>query len=280
MEIGGRELRLEPSTMLRFVETALRFMKNEITSSGNVHASEVEVPHTAQATEDEGDLELTDLVPLAFEVEMPETFFPDKEANNKRVIEERQKGIVSRYTDRLLDLFGKLFEMFVTDAELYHCAAILHRYVHGPLVSFCFREKELRCTEQVEQWNRTEELLQRVLDVLQRMHGDVVDAAAGLVGVRGEAEALSTQAAADAAEAAADAAATATAEGKEAEAATEVAVRAPQPTVSTALAAARALERHIAGAIDTSAEYLDHSEVYRQLMILQKKVKALTKSLA
>jgi tetratricopeptide (TPR) repeat protein len=289
MEIGDRQLKLESSTMLRFIETAIRFMKGEITSSGNVHASEVEVPHTAQATEDDGDLELTDLVPLAFEVEMPDTFFPEKEAQNRRVIEERQKGIVFRYTDRLLDLFGKLLEMFVNDAELYHCAAILHRFVHGPLVSFGFREKELRCTEQVEQWNRTEELLQRVLDVLQRMHTDVIDAAAGIVGVRGETEALSTQAAANAAEAAADAAAVA-AEAAEAAAAAaadgsapapvEAAVRAPQPTVSTALAAAKALERHIAGALDTSAEYLDHSDVFRQLMILQKKVKALAKSLA
>lgn len=278
LEIAQRSIKLEPSTMKRFVSAAIRYMKGEIEGCDNVKDDdhEAEIPHHTAANEEEQaaenalEEEMGNLLPLGYEVEMPATFFPEKVQKQQEEADRIRAAIVSRYKDRIRQLFRTILEMFVTDAELYHCAAELHRYLDGPLASFEVRQKELRCAEQVEQWNRTEDRFVRVMECLERMLQDVQDSVSTPSAAPPPPVAVPTTMAQEEPTTNQD---PNQADGEEAEQVTTFSKLSKTPIVdiTATIAAGRALVNHIDAALEQSTEHLEHTEAYRQGQILRKK---------
>mmetsp|Transcript_71359 Transcript_71359/g.83012 ORF Transcript_71359/g.83012 Transcript_71359/m.83012 type:complete len:947 (+) Transcript_71359:71-2911(+) len=286
LEIAQREMKLEAESMKRFVSIAIRYMKGEIRGTDNQMEAErgaegestPEVPHSSLAQNeenlssevmsggrsvDEVEAELTDLRPLADDVEMPATFFPAKVAAQDKEREEIRVAIAARYSQRLRSIFQTILGLFVTDADVYHCAAELHRFLDGPLSAFELRQKELRCAEQMDQWDRTESKFQRVLECMQRMAQDVEAALEGTFTPPFSPEhAVPTPATVQPAPETTESAPT---DASIAETAAITTTMAPE-------IACKALLSHLDGALHQSAEHLEESKVYRETMILRKRV--------
>lgn len=204
LDIAKRSIHLESGTMHIFVRNTIAYLKGEIPGSSleaedtaeskasqlcyRSLASAVEttdadaIPHLRvaaveggeAAADDEDDaVDYSALEAFGAEADLPEyhSAAADREAAQRH--EETLARIRARHRDRVCALFVRLLDMFVTDPELYDCAAELFTFTNGPMKGFYYREKELRACQQRDQWERTPELFRRTVQCLQAMRKDV-----------------------------------------------------------------------------------------------------------
>ncbi|CAD2221623.1 hypothetical protein, conserved [Angomonas deanei] len=93
-----------------------------------------------------------------------------------QVNEEARQATRQRHRERVQALFTRLLDTFVTDPDLYHCAATLFFYLDGPLESYRYRQKELRACQQKEHWERDETKFKRTVECLESLFHDATEA--------------------------------------------------------------------------------------------------------
>ncbi|KAK7196224.1 Tetratricopeptide repeat [Novymonas esmeraldas] len=207
LDIAKRQIQLERGTLELFVANTIAYLKGEIPGTSVDAAADADthahrslgtlpdendirhapVAHTiaAGAAAGDGEEEMADLVPLGADVDL----LPDAAAAAAAAVgmtaeaeaaaAEREAvldGVHRRHADRVRALFARIVELFVSDPDIYSCAATLMRFLDGPIASFRYRQKELRACEQKDQWCREETLFSRTVECLQAMEADLFDA--------------------------------------------------------------------------------------------------------
>ncbi|KAG5481580.1 hypothetical protein LSCM1_05604 [Leishmania martiniquensis] len=198
LEIAQRQIHLDRSTLELFVDNTIAYLKGELHDS-SVNAAEVDgakanalVYRSLGVLPDENDIqhatvtetpdaagaeeEMMGLVPLGVDVEGPESAATQTSAQAVAAHEVVLEGIRSRHADRVRALFARILDLFVSDPDIYTCAATLMRFLDGPIVSFRCRQKELRACQQKDQWCREETLFCRTVECLESMASDVFEA--------------------------------------------------------------------------------------------------------
>ncbi|KAG5481894.1 hypothetical protein LSCM4_06973 [Leishmania orientalis] len=201
LDIAQRQIHLERGTLEMFVDNTIAYLKGEI------HGSSVDTAETDGAKADtlvyrslgilpdENDIEhapvaattaavdaeeegMAGLTPLGADVEFPESA-TDAAAAAGHTAAAREavlNGIRHRHADRVRALLARILDLFVSDPDIYACAAKLMRFLDGPMSSFRCRQKELRACQQKHQWCREEILFRRTVECLDAMASDVFEA--------------------------------------------------------------------------------------------------------
>ncbi|KAL7704516.1 hypothetical protein N2W54_000980 [Lotmaria passim] len=203
LDIARRNIQLERATLELFVDNTIAYLKGEIRGTSvdadevpaakadalvyrslGVLPSEADIHHApvaqtiAEAVE-EGEEEMADLVPFGAEVELPDTV-----TGGHAVAQETaehataMQGILHRHADRVRALFATILELFVSDPDIYGCAAKLFHFLDGPMASFRYHQKELRACQQKDQWSRNDVLFTRTVATLESMSQDLFEALA------------------------------------------------------------------------------------------------------
>ncbi|CAC9478828.1 conserved hypothetical protein [Leishmania infantum JPCM5] len=278
--IAQRQIHLERDTLELFVDNTVAYLKGEIHGSSldadetdgskadalvyrslGILPGENDIHHAPVAqtmTTAEEDEEMADLTPLGAGVELPE---PVTGAAAAQTTEERDAvlaGIRRRHADRVRALFARILELFVSDPDIYACAAKLMHFLDGPMASFRYRQKELRACQQKEQWCREEALFSRTVECLEAMASDVFEAF-------GEAQD-------------GGAAAAAVPYAQTTPAGAEGAPQAPIPLAGEALQQAivdafKEIQTNIKGALDAAEEHMEEHAVYKRLRVLSTRVR-------
>ena len=311
LDIAAREVKLDPLALVKFVEAAIRYMKGEINSTDNDFEAEKKsaaeratasggdvaaagglragvenveassIPHyaqdaqtttTAAATADDDEECAMDLQAFGADVEMPETFFPAKEAKKKAEEASLAYTIAKRYRDRVKGVFRTITDLFVNDVEIYGSVATLYRFTDGPAEAFRFREKEYRVASQTDQVYRNAEKFSRLVAAISAMSADAIAMLQGAVdpaapgvapGLLAGEEALGSAALSNEEEKAKEEGA---ANNKSAAVALKDAVDAVKKTIG-----------HVDAAAELSAEHLEAHEGARTLQVVRKRLNAAIK---
>ncbi|CAJ1021715.1 putative Tetratricopeptide repeat [Leishmania shawi] len=199
LDIAQRQIRLERGTLELFVDNTIAYVKGEIHGS-SADAAEVgggkadtlvyrslgilpdenAIHHApvaqTMATAEEEEEEIAGLAPLGADVELPDfvsgTAVAQKTAEREAIV----AGIRHRHADRVRALFARILELFVSDPDIYACAARLMHFLDGPMASFRYRQKELRACQQKDQWFREAALFSRTVECLEVMVSDIFEA--------------------------------------------------------------------------------------------------------
>lgn len=206
LEIAHRQCPIEGKALHRFVENAIRFVKGEISArpteqelgeaswiKHHRHGKLVETEDDEKRhfdddyepvdTATDGEVEVVaDLAPLGADVEMPEHFFPEKAAEKAAQEAEERRRMGQRYIERVRKLFLQITDIFVQDVEIWAAYATLLRFLDGPRAAYEIRLKEVRTSQQADQWERRDEPFERAVAALVALFDDANDA--------GDAEAL------------------------------------------------------------------------------------------
>jgi tetratricopeptide (TPR) repeat protein len=319
LDIAQRHIQLERGTLELFVDNTIAYLKGEIGGTSadaeetqgakadalvyrslGVLPTEDDIQHAPVAQsfatavadggeETEGEEELVaDLMPFGADVEdeeetdglHPAAAAAGETAEHAAVVE----GIRRRHADRVRALFVTIFGLFVSDPDLYACAAKLFHFLDGPMESFRYHQKELRACQQKDQWSRNDTLFTRTVDTLEGMSQDLFEAFA--MAQEGDAAHLPYAQTASPPTTAATAAATdQTGEGDAGGAAVPP-PSGPPPTTAPAPAPRRGealqqavvggfkdLQTNIKGALDASEEHMVEHPSYKRLRELATRVR-------
>ncbi|SCU64711.1 TPR repeat, putative [Trypanosoma equiperdum] len=214
LDIAQRNVHLERGSLNRFVENAIAYMEGRIPASckdqqmteedqeqaveqeaenrdegGRMHRAAVtNTSATHMGVEDDSiatngnhvnpsdEDAMCDIVPLCADIDLPDMCSPSTNAAAAEEAERVREGVISRYKFRLRETFKRIIDLFVTDPDIYACAAKLLRYMDGPLTAYEMRQKELRCCQQKDQWERDTARFARTCECLNDMSRDLLDA--------------------------------------------------------------------------------------------------------
>ncbi|KAG5508254.1 hypothetical protein JKF63_05510 [Porcisia hertigi] len=281
LDIAQRQIHLERDTLELFVDNTIAYLKGEVAGSSvdvaeadGAKAADALVYRSLSILPDENDIhhapvaqtvvaaeeeeeEMADLAPFGADVELPE--FPTAAGSVQWTAEHAAtlEGIRRRHATRVRALFARILDLFVSDPDIYACAAKLMRFLDGPMASFRYRQKELRACQQKDQWSREEALFTRTVDCLEVMLSDVLEAF-GEAQENGAAAVTAPYAQVPPA-------------GEEGSSHPSVTAPAePAPLVGEALQQAivdafKEVQTNIKGALDAAEEHMEERLVYRRL---------------
>ena len=274
LDIGARDVVLDTKSLNQFTDVALAYIRHEIRSTDNAHPSdevsaskdggvinvnagkslldevlgdEALVSHASLAEDENAEEEAEEIAegfaPLGADVEMPESFFPEKEEKRLEAQAKQNDVAVARFRIRLVEVFEKAMSLFVNNADLYDCAARVYREVDGPQKAFQYREKEHRVASQVDQWARDKDKFDRLV---QALTSQAKDAIAFLEMASSSAE--------------------------EEESSTSTSAASRLKLMKDAFDAVKKTEGHVDAALLTSGDYMEAEDGYRKLQVLRKQL--------
>ncbi|KPA76268.1 hypothetical protein ABB37_08004 [Leptomonas pyrrhocoris] len=211
LDIAQRHIQLERGTLELFVDNTIAYLRGEIdgTSADAVEVdgakadalvyrslgvlpSEEDIHHVPVAQsiaaavadgegeggeEEEGAEDWAGLVPFGAEVALPDSAaWGSRSAHDTAEHAALLEGIRRRHADRVRALFATILALFVSDPDIYACAAKLFRFMDGPMESLRYHQKELRACQQKDQWSREDALFTRTVEALEGMSQDLFDA--------------------------------------------------------------------------------------------------------
>ncbi|GET87680.1 hypothetical protein, conserved [Leishmania tarentolae] len=289
LSIAQRKIHLERGTLERFVDNTIAYLKGELHGSSLDaaetdgckadalvyrslgilpdendirHAPLAQILATEEAEEEE---EMADLAPLGADFELPASLTGSAAGQTTDEPHAVLAGIRHRHADRVRALFARILSLFVSDPDIYACAAKLMHFLDGPMVSFHYHQKELRACQQKDQWCRDEALFTRTLECLEAMASDVFEAFeevqdSGAAGVTGP-YAQTTPAGAEGVSQAPE-----TSEMTP----TRLTGEALQKAIVDAF---MAIQTNIKGALDAAEEHMEEHAVYKRLRDLSTRVR-------
>jgi tetratricopeptide (TPR) repeat protein len=190
LEIAQRNVTLEGTSMIKFTNNAIAYMKGEIRATDNpVEADRKQEPSEvaardklrlstddggSAATLDDDDDDISGIAPLCSDLlpsegsEAADNVMSDSAtaAAKEEQVQAIRQQVIHRYQARLREVFQTIYSLFVDDADLYLCGAMFFGFVDGRDAALTYHQKELRCAKQRDQWERKADLFDRVCQSL------------------------------------------------------------------------------------------------------------------
>lgn len=181
LTIAKRDLVLERSTLLLFVENSIAYLQGEIpgtsmdteeddvrNADGVRYVSMLENDNAmADPTHaDVGEEEDTNIVPFGCDGTSFDALSSAPKTDDSNSVEiKRLIRLRHRYRCRALLL--KIMNVFVNDPDIYLCAANLICFLDGPLAAYAYKIKELCVCHQKDLWEQNHLLFERTVEALQ-----------------------------------------------------------------------------------------------------------------